>query len=424
MRRTGKLVVPPGFRDSPNRVLSPGEVVASAYTIRCELARSETGIVYEAHDMLIDRLVALKLAWRDPGTPSLVPEARRCAQVRDPCAVAIHGVGNYQGIEYVVAERVMGTLLRELVDQPLPPQSYLTRLRAVIAAVARAHEHGVAIGDISGATVLIDKDGRTILGRLSMSQAPALGPLGQVLAPEVVRGEVTPSTPAAAEAIDLYGLGCIALELACGVPPFSSDEPEAVLRGHAYEAPPRLADLRPDLPAELSDLVEWLLAKLPQGRPTSARDVLDQLDALATRAGTKPRAIRVLVVDEDIARSQWMWSLARRAYAGVSVEIANEGTDAVHKLHHDKPDLIFVDASLRGEMNAFELCMYARGIDANPQPQLILVGDLPARDHALFVGAAVPSIPKTPALPNEVIDRIRRVAAVPQRRRHTRTISG
>ncbi len=424
MRRSGKLMVPPGYRDSPTRVLNPGEVVASAYTIRCELVRTETGIVYEAHDMLIDRLVALKLAWRDPGMPSLVTEARRCAQVRDPCAVAIHCIGNYQGIEYVVAERVTGTLLREHLHKPLPPQTYLTKLRALFAAVARAHEHGVAIGDISGATILVDKDGRMILGRLSMSQVPAFGPLGQILAPEVVRGEVAASDPAAAEAIDLYGLGCIAIELACGAPPFTSADRDAELRGHAFQPPPRLADLRPELPAELSDLVEWLLAKPPLGRPASARDVLAQLDALALRLGPKTRTIRVLVVDDDTSRGRWLWSLARRAHASVVVEISSEGTDAAHKLHRDKPDLVFVDASLRGVMNALELCMYARGIDADPQPQLVLIGDLPERDRALFAEAAVPSIPESHALPNEVIDRVRRLAAVPERRRKPRTISG
>jgi CheY-like chemotaxis protein len=424
MRRSGKLMVPPGFRDSPTRVLNPGEVVASAYTIRCELARTETGIVYEAHDMLVDRLVALKLAWRDPGMPSLVIEARRCAQVRDPCAVAIHCIGNYQSIEYVVAERVTGTMLRDLLQISLPTQEYLTKLRALIAAVARAHEHGVAVGDISGSTILVDKDGRMILGRLSMSQVPAFGPLGQILAPEVVRGEVAPSDPAAAEAIDLYGLGCIAIELACGGPPFTSTDRETELHGHAFLVPPRLADLRPDLPTELSDLVEWLLAKPPLGRPSSARDVLDQLDALIERLGTKTRSIRVLIVDDDTARGHWLWSLVRRAHAGAVVEVSSEGTDAAHKLHRDKPDLVLVDATLRGVMNALELCMYARGIDADPQPQLVLIGDLPERDRALLAAADVPSIPESHALPNEVIDRVRHLVAVPRRRTKPRTISG
>jgi CheY-like chemotaxis protein len=425
MSRSERIQAPPGFRDSPHRAVNPGDVVASAYAIRCEVARTDTGLVYEARDLMIERPVALKLAWRDPGTPSLVVEARRCAQVRDPCAVAIHGVGNHHGVEYVVAERVTGVLLRELLRRPLPAEAYLTRLRALVAAVARAHEHGVAVGDLSGGAILVDRGGRMVLGRLSMSQVPVSGPVDQTLAPEVARGEVEASDPRAAEAIDLYGLGCLAIEMARGAPPLPCADPGAAPVAPTPGAPPRLADLRPDLPGELSDLIEWLLADAPAGRPASAGDVLAQLDALVQRLGTKARSIRVLVVDDDTARGRLLWSLARRAHPSAVVEIASEGTDAAHKLHRDKPDLVFVDASLRGVMNALELCMYARGIESEHEPELVLIGDLSERDRALFAGASVAAIPDGFALPSEIVERVRQVAAVePRRRRKPRTISG
>src|SRR5215470_2305624 len=143
MGRSGSFQAPPGFRDSPIGALNQGDVVASTYTIRGEVARTETGLVYEARDMMLDRPVALKLAWRDPGMPSLILEARRCAAVHDPCAVAIHGMGNHQGIEYVVGERVVGRMLVELVAQPLPPAAHLARLRTLVAAVVHAHEAGI-----------------------------------------------------------------------------------------------------------------------------------------------------------------------------------------------------------------------------------------------------------------------------------------
>jgi CheY-like chemotaxis protein len=266
---------------------------------------------------------------------------------------------------------------------------------------------------------------RLVLGRLSLSQVPAFGPLGQILAPEVVRGDVEAHDPAAAEAIDLYGLGCIAIEMARGTPPFSDDNREVELRGHLERSPPRLADLRPDLPAELSDLVEWLLVKQPGARPMSARDVLAQLDALLERLGTKSRTIRVLVVDDDTSRARWLWSLARRAHASAVVEIASEGTDAAHKLNRDKPDLVFVDASLRGVMNALELCMYARGLETDERSQLVVIGTVSDRDRTLFADAAVPFIADDADLATAVLERVRTTAAEePKRRKPRKTVSG
>lgn len=413
-----------GYRDSSSPALTRGDLVAGVYTIREELARTETGAVYEARDMLLDRLVALKLAWRDADNPSMILEARRCAAVSDPCAVSIYGMGQHDGVEYVVGERVTGTLLCEL-GQPLPPARYLALLRSVFAAVARAHDAGIAIGDISGATTLIDSSGRIVLGRLSLSQVPAFGPLGQILAPEVVRGEVDPLNPAAAEAIDLYGLGCIAIEMACGSPPFSDGDHEAELRSHGHAPPPRLGDLRDDLPVDLSDLVEWLLAKHPGARPPSAKEALAQLDAIIEREGKQTRTIRVLIVEDDIARARWMWSLARRAYAAAAVETASEGTDAAHKLNRDHPDLVFIDSQLRGVMNALELCMYARGLETENATQLVIVGAVSERDRSLLNDPLIAFLPDDPSLASAVVDRVRQAAAAPTRRRRPRkTISG
>ena len=425
MTRSASFHAPPGFRDSPARAVNQGEVVASTYVVRDEIARTDTGIVFEARDMLLDRLVALKLAWRDPGTPSLVAEARRCAAVQDPCSVAIYGMGAHNDVEYAVGERVTGVLLTELLRARLSTEGYLHKLRTLIAAVARAHESGIAIGDISGATVVVNEDGRMVLGRLSLSQVPAFGPLGQILAPEVVRGEVEAADPAAAEAIDLYGLGCVAIEMAHGLPPFADTNLTATFRGHAQERPPRLTEIRPDLPSELSDLVEWLLAKHPQARPRSAKDVLAQLDAVIERLGTKTRSVRVLIVVDETARARWLWSIARRAHASAVVEIASEGTDAAHKLNRDHPELVFVGASLRGVMNALELCMYARGLESEHRAQLVVIGDVPDRDRALFTDAQVPFFADDEELGDAVLDAVRTIAAVPPVRRKPRTtVSG
>jgi DNA-binding response OmpR family regulator len=133
----------------------------------------------------------------------------------------------------------------------------------------------------------------------------------------------------------------------------------------------------------------------------------------------------VLIVDDDTARARWLWSLARRAHAAAIVEIASEGTDAAHKLNRDQPDLVFIDATLRGVMNAFELCMYARGHDTLDLSELVLIGTVSDRDRALFSDARVTFIPDDPNLPSAILDRVRAAFTERRRARHPRTtVSG
>lgn len=427
--KSGSFQAPRGYRNSATRPLVSGEVVSSTYSVRDEIARTEHAIVYEARDLMLDRPVALKLAWRDLGTPSLIHEARHCATVRDPCAVAIYGMGNHNQMEYVAGERVVGQLLSQLCAQPerLPADQYLAKLRTIVAAVAHTHEAGIAVAGLAGSTVLVDETGRIVLGALSLSQIPSLRADGQCIAPEVLRGEVAADEPEAAEGIDLYSIGCLALEMATGVAPFTGDGAAAELQGHAHDAPPRLADLRTDLPSEVSDLVEWLVAKHPDARPPSVAEVLAELDAVIERSGMRSRSVRVLVVDDDTSRARWLWSLARRAHPAAVVEIASEGTDAAHKLNRDQPDLVLVDSSLRGVMNALELCMYARGLESSlaSRARLVLVGEVGERDRPLFAEVAVPSILDDDTLARSVLELVRRVATEqPRRFKKVTTVSG
>ena len=378
-------------------MLSHGELVGGCYAIRETLAQSETGTVYEARDMMLDRLVALKLG--EPGAPSLILETRRMAAIRDACAAAVYAMGSHLGREFVVAERVTGALLREV---PSPTTDlYMTRLRMLVAAVACAHTAGIALGDLSGSSVLL-AGSRMVLGRLSLSQVPQ----GTVLAPE----GLADSDPVA---IDLYGLGCVAIEMAGGAPAPSDATP-----------PPRLADLRADLPSELSDLVEWLLARSPEQRPRSTADVLHQLDAIIDRIGRgHARTTRVLIVDDDGFRARKWWSLARRAHSAVIVETASEGGDAAHKLNRDHPDLVLVDGELRGVMNAIELCRYARNIEM--QTQLIVVGAVAERDRAQFTAMGAELLPDDAALASALLDRVRAAAAErPARKKRPTMITG
>lgn len=392
-------------------LVAPGEVLQSAFRIVRDIASTETGMVFEAHDMLLERDVALKLGWRDQAPGLILAEARRCASVNDPAAVRVHAIGAHRGVEFAVAERLSGRPLQENIgNTALSTSNYLRRIRQIVAGVAASHEAGLSAGDLSSHSMWQCNDGRIVLGRVSLSQVPAFGPEGSYITPEIALGLVAAEDPAAAESGDLYHLGCIAIELAGGTQPFEGSIAEQ-LRAHAYDQPPRLLDLRPDVPNEVADLVAWLVAKQPAARPRSAADVLSQLDAVIERQGSAKRSLRVLIIDDDTARARWLSNICRRASSQVLVETAAEGTEAAHKLNRDQPDLVILDATLTGVMNALELVMYTRSLASNVRTQMVMFGDVSDNDQAILDRVSVAYVDEDNQSADAILDLVRRAAA-------------
>src|SRR5581483_12139292 len=89
---------------------------------------------------------------------------------------------------------------------------------------------------------------------------------------------------------DIYALGCTLFHLLTGRPPFAGDEPLAIIVAHAQQAPPRLEDVRPDVPPPLAALVQRMLAKDPARRPQTPKEVADALAPFVKAAKVLPAA--------------------------------------------------------------------------------------------------------------------------------------
>lgn len=414
---------PAGFKDSPEPVLNVGEVVASQYTARREVARAEGAALIEAWDMLLERTVLLKVAYRDAGTPSLLAEARRCSGVASDAAAAVYSVGNHRGVEFVAGERLQSTTLREhlrgyaAAGARMSADELLLLFTRVARAVESIHGAGFTIGDLDAETIALVGLRRLVFGRFSLGQVAAVGPSGLCLAPEVVLGRSAPTDPAAAIGIDLYGLGCLGLELALGRAPFAGDSTQALLTAHARTPAPPITEGRTDLPAELGDLLAELVAKDPEARPPSATAVVTQLEIIAERVAAGRRGLRVLVVDDDGDRVRTIWSAVRRAHPRATVDAARDGREAAGKLTRDHPDLVLIDARLGHDgagMNALELVMFARGLEETATAAIAVFGAISPRDQPLFAQFGARLLGDSARLGLVVAEQIRALAAAPR----------
>ena len=176
----------------------------------------------------------------------------------------------------IVMELVRGQDLRHHLSgqRTLPPAQSVYFARQLLEGVAAVHAAGIIHRDVKPENVLVDASGDEVILKLTdfgiarlshgstLTRQPSLLGTPEYMAPEVV--DIAPVTPAA----DLYSIGIVLYEMLAGRTPFAGGHPMAVLRRHVEQVPVPIPGTRADLWA----LVEWLLAKDPRSRPSSAAE--------------------------------------------------------------------------------------------------------------------------------------------------------
>src|SRR3712207_8384997 len=145
-----------------------GRTLDVRYALVRRVARGGTATVYEARDLRLQRVCAVKVMHPDLGDPDefrarFVREAHAAARLSHPNVVAVTDQGDDQGVLFLVMEYVPGRTLRDVVreEAPLPPARALALLYPVLAALAEAHRCGLVHRDVKPENVLIADDGRS-----------------------------------------------------------------------------------------------------------------------------------------------------------------------------------------------------------------------------------------------------------------------
>jgi serine/threonine protein kinase/Tol biopolymer transport system component len=246
------------------------------------VGRGRFGDVYRAWDPTLAREVALKLLRRrDIGginsEQDVIEEGRLMACVSHPNVVTIHGAQRIGGRTGLWMEFIDGrTLEVELKERGAFPADEVTQIGIELCrALSAVHDAGLIHRDVKAQNVLRHGSGRVILGDFGTGQElskPALPPNHVVgtpayLAPEVLNGA------AATRESDIYSLGVLLFRLATGNHPVRGRSLAELRAAHRGVARVALRDLRPELPAKLTAVIERALEPQPSNRFTSAADM-------------------------------------------------------------------------------------------------------------------------------------------------------
>jgi serine/threonine protein kinase len=252
------------------------------YELLEEVARGGMGVVYRARQVSLDRIVAVKMM--RPGVLATEDEIRRfqaeartAAGMQHPNIVAIHEVGEFDGLHYFSMDFVEGPSLAELVRQkPLAPGEAARYVQVLAEAVHYAHGKGILHRDLKPSNVLVDPNGgpritdfglaRPMEGGAGMTVTGTLMGTPAYMPPEQAAGEGATLTAAA----DVYSLGAILYELLTGRPPFRGANPLATVRLVLEEEPASLRSLDATISRDLEAVCMRCLAKDPLRRYQSA----------------------------------------------------------------------------------------------------------------------------------------------------------
>ena len=260
-----------------------------AYQVLKELGRGGMGVVYQARDLGLQRLAAIKVLpahfTDDPkAVERFLREARACARLNHPNIVTVYGVGKLDKTYFIAMEYVEGQSLHELIksEAPLNVRKALEITRQAADALAAAHEEDIVHRDIKPQNIMIDPLGRVKVMDFGLASVQAesmtLTATGTTLGtPRYMSPEQWKDSKVDARA-DIYSLGVTLFEMMTGRPPFEAETPLALMRKIVDEPTPSVLDFSQEVPPEVADIVNEMIAKDPDDRYNYATDLRDDLD--------------------------------------------------------------------------------------------------------------------------------------------------
>ena len=318
----------------------PGSSLAH-YRVIAPLGAGGMGEVYKAHDLTLDRTVALKilppeLVRNDERVRRFIQEARSASSLNHPHIVTIHEIGqtestssNGEGVHYIAMELIDGSTLKKKIHaDETDLRTLLVYLAQTAEGLAKAHAAGIIHRDLKPENIMVTRDGYAKvldfgLAKLNVKKSveastdptalrdntregTLLGTVGY-MSPEQVQGKVVDQRS------DIFSFGCILYEAATRRRPFEADSDIDIMHKIMHDKPVAIDEINPAVPADLRRVIRRCLTKDPDKRFQSMKDVsleltdiVDQFEELSASASSGSRSVsNEALVPASTRRAFW-----------------------------------------------------------------------------------------------------------------------
>ncbi|MCO5385478.1 Stk1 family PASTA domain-containing Ser/Thr kinase [Desulfosporosinus sp.] len=264
------------------------KIFGGRYEVLDRIGAGGMAIVYKAKDLLLNRVVTIKVLREQFVTDEdfirrFRREAQSAASLSHPNIVSIYDVGKDGDTEYIVMEYVEGRNLKEIIREyaPLSTEQSINLARQITGAIRNAHENHIIHRDIKPHNILVTADGHAKVTDFGIARAVSSATVthtgdivGSVhyLSPEQAKGIQSN------EQSDIYSLGIVLYELLTGKVPYDGETPIAIALKHLQQEPVPPSKLNPRIAKELEGVIMRAIAKSPEQRYVSAKELLEDLN--------------------------------------------------------------------------------------------------------------------------------------------------
>jgi serine/threonine protein kinase len=328
--------------------LDPG-VKLGPYEILSPLGAGGMGEVYRARDTRLDRFVAIKILpahlSSDPARKMRFErEAKTVSALNHPNICSLFDVGSQDGIDFLVMECIEGETLAQRIGKGVLPVEQTLKIGTEIAdALDKAHRGGVVHRDLKPGNIMLTKSGAKLLdfglakpatapvSAVTLTNAAASSPVTeqgtivgtfQYMSPEQIEGKELDGRS------DIFSLGAVLYEMVTGQRAFEGKSQLSVASAILEKEPPPIATLKPLTPRNLDHIIRRCLAKDPDDRWQSARDLALELKSISSSdPSSQSSAAALPITRRKNHRELLAWSLAGLALCGALLLFIFRRTD-------------------------------------------------------------------------------------------------